>query len=291
MSPEQIEQIIKENYPDFHVETCVLAGEGDDSIAYTVNGNYIFRFSKNQIASKNLEKEIKILPSLKERLSIPIPEFEFIGTNSARKFVGYKKLIGERLDENFKSLSQSDRQKIAVQLASFIQTLRNFPLEPARLAGIEEINYKNEITKDLKKWDEMFGTSEPKLKQFLHHVVEEYLDNPDKYKYQPVLLHADLSGDHIFYDKSTMDIAGIIDFGDLRIGDPDNELNYFYEEFGEEFAKMILAELGDTNPKIIDKLKLFDIVGLLDEMVDGQENGDEEKVRVNYERLKQYANG
>jgi len=54
--------------------------------------------------------------------------------------------------------------------------------------------------------------------------------------YTPTLLHADFGPGHIFCDEKGERIRGIIDFGDIGIGDPDYDLMYLYGIFGWAFV-------------------------------------------------------
>ncbi|UOY93334.1 aminoglycoside phosphotransferase family protein [Ectobacillus sp. JY-23] len=50
------------------------------------------------------------------------------------------------------------------------------------------------------------------------------------------LIHGDLSYTHILYQDT---ISGIIDFGDACIGDPAYEFYRLYEDYGEEFVRLV----------------------------------------------------
>lgn len=62
---------------------------------------------------------------------------------------------------------------------------------------------------------------------------------------QPVLVHGDVHGDHVFVDSDTGRLTGIIDFGDAWAGDPDYELLALHAgTFGWDTS--VLAAFLDT---------------------------------------------
>jgi aminoglycoside phosphotransferase (APT) family kinase protein len=47
-----------------------------------------------------------------------------------------------------------------------------------------------------------------------------FLDNDRHFRFQPVLIHADLGLEHILVDRDRAEIAAVIDFADAVVGDP-----------------------------------------------------------------------
>jgi aminoglycoside phosphotransferase (APT) family kinase protein len=45
----------------------------------------------------------------------------------------------------------------------------------------------------------------------------------------------------VFYDPSTLHLNGVIDFGDLVIGDPARDFIYIYEDFGPRILQEVLT--------------------------------------------------
>ncbi len=63
---------------------------------------------------------------------------------------------------------------------------------------------------------------------------ETYLGTSENFSFQPVVLHADLSRDHLITHNDA--VAGVLDFGDVNWGDPDYDFHYLFLDFGEAFA-------------------------------------------------------
>ena len=74
-----------------------LLGIGWDNTAFLVNGEYVFRFPRRQIAVALLETETRLLPFVAPRLPLAAPLPEFVGEPEQRyprPFAGYRKLAG-----------------------------------------------------------------------------------------------------------------------------------------------------------------------------------------------------
>ena len=72
--------LLEEYFKNIQIVSIKKIGEGNDSIAYLVNNNYIFKFPKHEKASINIQKEIKILQILEDKMTLEIPRVEYIGT-------------------------------------------------------------------------------------------------------------------------------------------------------------------------------------------------------------------
>lgn len=238
LTEEQYQAAINEKFPDWEVSSLEYMGEGWESVAYRVNGDYIFRFPKREYVGKCLKLEINLLPQLAPMLDVAVPNFEFIsttpGTHFPYPFVGYKLLEG-RSDEEW------DEELFAAEwwqkpVLDFIHTLHSFPLERARELGAEFMNPVAKATgadvPEPKSWrhgltqfyvlmrEKAFPelTASTKLRCSRH--IEDFLKDDRNFEYEQVLLHGDLSEDHILLDEANKRVVGIIDFGDVAIGDP-----------------------------------------------------------------------
>lgn len=235
-----------------------------DSVAFLVNKTYIFRFPKNKEVRENLAKEIAALPILQTKLEIQIPNFVYIGRNNS--FVGYQKIDGEFLTkELFYSLNQNEQQQILNSLADFLTTVHNQDVEIYQKCGIETQDFRAtyaEYFKTIKT--EVFALFSNEDCRYISEQFKLYLERDENFSYQPVLLHNDFSGDHILVDPATKDLSGVIDFGDISIGDADYDLMYFLDDFGEDFVKSFLKFYPSQNhDKLLAKLYFWGLVDTL----------------------------
>jgi aminoglycoside 2''-phosphotransferase len=132
------EEVIKNNFSGFTIQSSHKLGEGVMSVAILINDEWVFRFPKNQEGANDLEKELKIMPHLAKCITLAIPRFEYVGKQeNGLPFVGYRKLPGDILGEDaLFFLPKGDQKQIARQLAQFIDELSAFPVEKARELGV-----------------------------------------------------------------------------------------------------------------------------------------------------------
>src|SRR5439155_24588353 len=66
-----------------------------------------------------------------------------------------------------------------------------------------------------------------------------FLGDPRHFAFSPVLCHGDFSSDHLLVDPTCGALTGVIDFGDVAIGDPAGEFTW-RAEYGETFFERVL---------------------------------------------------
>jgi aminoglycoside 2''-phosphotransferase len=265
LSEEQYKAVINEKFPDWTVDNLEYMGEGWESVAYRVNGEYIFRFPKREYVGKCLKLEINLLPELAPMLEVAVPNFEFVSTTPSTHFpypfVGYKLLEGRSDEEWEDELFAAEWWQKPV--LDFIHTMHSFPLERARELGAENMNPVAKATganvPEPKSWRQGLTqfyelilqkafpelTAQTKLRAYRR--FEDFLKDDRNFEYEPVLLHADLSEDHILLDEKNKRVVGIIDFGDVAIGDPAYDV----------FRVMSPRYKGKMGPNFLNRRKLY----------------------------------
>ncbi|USK54249.1 aminoglycoside phosphotransferase family protein [Cytobacillus solani] len=258
---EWVKKMIMCNFKNLKINHIMPLGEGWMSRAYLINHEIVFRFPKEKDGAIDTEKEIKALPSLKKHISLKIPEFIYCGKqDNGYPFVGYRLLPGVPMDEQlFCSLPSETKDKIAHQIAEFMDQISSFCVEQAKNLNIPETNfyqYYLENFNEVKK--KAFTKINQDMQTYIAFRFETYLEDKNHFRYSPKLLHADLSMDHLLFDLKRQEITGIIDFGDMKIGDPDYEYLYLLEECGETFTKKVMELREEENVQHKDeKLSFF----------------------------------
>jgi len=225
--PEQVislldaQQIIEEQFPELKPVTLKHFGSGWDNTAFLVNHNYIFRFPRREIAVPWLETEIALLPTLASKLPLQIPLPIFIGKPSFKylwPFLGYKILPGKTAE--IAKLTMQQRSQNAIVLAEFLKMLHNIPAEnlakyAAKEDDIQRLELSVRVPKTLEMFDRIIENNYfEDVSRFTHYLKSLTLKQP---KFRPCLLHGDLYAKHLLVD-STGKIIGVIDWGDMHIG-------------------------------------------------------------------------
>lgn len=255
---EKYIKLIHKDFPGFTISSMQKTGEGDNSKAFIINGNYIFRFPKRKEVMQQVRKEIAILPKIKSSLNLQVPKFEFISPDI--NFVGYKMIPGTLLSfKVFNSLTKKQQEFIQRSLGNFLLQLHHIDLTLSRNCHLEIMDPREEYSDNFNKAKKFIYPHISKSKQkIITQLFTEYLENPENFNYTPTLIHNDFSQDHILFDTVNKEITGIIDFGDIAFGDPDYDLMYLLDEFGDNFLNGIFKTYKPKNKKKLkDKLYFF----------------------------------
>lgn len=254
----EIAAIIREHWPDFAVEQVQAvphAGWGGDSDAFLVNGRYIFRFPRHADIVHALAVEICLLPRLAPRVGLPIPAFQYVAADRTARdtertplFVGYPAIPGEPLTAAlFQALvigHDVTAERMAAQLGAFLSGLHTCPLEVARDCGVPESAHApvEQITQQYQRAQTLvYPALDAAERTFLDRLFSAFLEDVRQEPWTPVLCHGDLSSDHILVDRSNAgQISGVIDFGDMAIGDPAGDFVWRHE-YGAVFFQRVLA--------------------------------------------------
>ena len=286
---------IQTNFPDFVVGSIEFTGEGMDNLALMVNGEHVFRFPKLEEAAAHIELEATLLPELQKMLDVRIPSPEFVGTDprTVLTFSGYKRIDGFPLEpEVLLDLDSGVQASLVEQIARFVQQLHSFPVGRAAHLGVSTNDFRADYAGDLRPIRELvLPRLSPAERQYVEQLYDDYLGDPSNFDYQLTLIHADLSPEHIIYDPGTLAIAGIIDFGDVEIGDPDYELHWLYANYGDRFLQTYL----DLNPhpspdRLVTKLRFFFRANTIADILIGFHRDDPEIVESSLLLLKKQAN-
>jgi aminoglycoside 2''-phosphotransferase len=211
-------------FPALDVRAIHFLAEGWDSVVWAVNGDRIFRFPKRAEVATWLRHEIALLPLLGPTLPVSVPRFTYVAEPSPAfpyPFVGYRKLPGVPLTDAPAALIEP--QRLAAQIGAFLTALHRFPVARAIACGIPAMSsetWRAQYAAMLAELRTLFPRMTPAERERMERLFAAYLENPLHRHFTPVLLHRDLGGDHLLLDPETGDLAGVIDWGDLSIGDP-----------------------------------------------------------------------
>ncbi len=219
------------------ITTLEYLSEGWESVACLVNGHLVFRFPKRDVAEQYLRTEIRLLSELAAHLPLPIPHFDYVadppGQHVPFAFVSYELLPGTSSMNWPDEVMEADWWKPPV--GAFLTALHAFPISRARELGVRPISQTAKLTgkaaapaswrETLSDFYELtrqqaFPLLSGELQRKLARRFERFLAEERHFAFEPVLVHADLWKDHIILKMQEQQVSGIIDFGDVGIGDP-----------------------------------------------------------------------
>jgi len=238
LTAESARAIINSTFPEFCGPRVELLDEGWDFRVFEVDARWLFRFPKREVCVAKLNMEHKLLSSLGEWVSLPVPNYEYFHESlesSGQTFAVYRKLPGIPGDIS----KEVDRHRVARQLGVFLERLHTFPVDKAREAGVLEkhdliAHWQDKCRKQLLRLDD------PNVNRGL---LLRYLENdtPLAFDGAPSLVHNDLWAEHILVDARSGGVSGIIDWGDTIIGDPAIDFACLYAWYGESWLESVLT--------------------------------------------------
>ncbi|MEO6838899.1 MAG: aminoglycoside phosphotransferase family protein [Ginsengibacter sp.] len=292
---EKYSNLIHKDFPGFAISSISKTGEGDNSKAFIINENYIFRFPKREEVKQQIRREIAILPKIKSLLNLQIPQFEFVSPEI--NFVGYKIIPGTPLTfKIYNSLNKKQQASIQQSLGKFLSQLHDINCSIFSDCHLETMDLKEEYSDNFKKAQKFIYPLISKSKQkIITQLFAEYLNNPENFNYTPALIHNDFSKDHILFDAVNKHpperiiragITGIIDFGDIAFGDPDYDLMYLWDEFGDDFLKGIFKIHQPKNKKeLLNKLHFFSLANKIQIILGNRNDTNSEDLKNGYKGL------
>ena len=209
---------IREEFPDVTWTSHRYLTHGWDHAVLILDEALVFRAPKAQAYRDALPKEARLLRYLQPRVDVGIPDYVFEPADGS--FAGYRLLAGRELDAvTFGRLSETEKERIAEQLATFLSALHETPKSVARDCGASEQDPRKDhedLVRDVETlaYPRLAPREVDVIRAFLTELAAEV--NPTR---PTVLVHGDLDGEHILWDAENEQV-NIIDFSDRSIGDP-----------------------------------------------------------------------
>lgn len=271
---ETLREILRAGGTDLPLATIEPAGGGDYCQAFEVDDEWIFLIARTHEAARSLARVGRLMPELAPTLPLATPRVSYAGSvvEAGRMYLGYRPIPGvELIPARFQALPAATQARIAAELAEFLVQVHRFPSAQAEQAGVVFCPYPFAASEDgledgpaeaLFQRDLERVCSYPEFDQaareFCRRILSRYLDDPVNLDFTPVLLHGEVSQDHVLYDPEDERLTGIIDFNGVVIGDPDRDLLYLYEEYGMPFMVLFLEHYpaGDRR-RLLTKLQFF----------------------------------
>jgi aminoglycoside phosphotransferase (APT) family kinase protein len=257
VSEEMAHKLISSQFPQLASKSVKKLGHGWDNTVFLVGAEYVFRFPRREVAINRLRIEGKILPMLKDYVSIAYSVPLFFGEGDydyPAPFLGYPYLSGEFPI----GLTDQQRALSATTLARFLKSLHAFPIQIAQENGVQH-DHRNmtDIALRKEKTHKFITDLALHFSEEEYHVISNYLEQleTEKVKQKHVFLHGDLHFKNMLVDINGR-VSGIIDWGDINIGHPACDLNLVYSFLPPDARSNFFKEYGvvDEETKLLARL-------------------------------------
>jgi aminoglycoside 2''-phosphotransferase len=254
-----------------------VLGRGSDSVAFGVDGTWVFRFPIVAPARETLRTELALLGRLARALPLPIPAFEHVALDALGRprFAGYRLIHGLPLTaERLAALEPGAQEDVLSALAGFLDAVHAYPLDVARAAGVREELVKGGYhIRQRGLPDRLSHLLSPSERRELDRRFARF---EAEYPARAVLVRADLKPAHVLLDPCAGRIAGVLDWGDTSAGDPDFDLAVIGLFFGTHVLDRLLAHLPGRDPEaVIAKAAFFRTLRRLQDLAYVDARGDD----------------
>lgn len=266
MEEELFLRRIREEFPDVTWTSHRYLTHGWDHAVLVLDEALVFRAPRTQAYRHGLAHEIRLLRYLRPRVEVGIPDYVYESADGS--FAGYPLLAGRELDvATFGRLSDTERERIAEQLATFLTAIHETPKSVVRECGVSRRDPQTDH-EDLRRDTEALVL--PRLAPREVRIVGAFLAELAgelQSTAATCLVHGDLSGEHILWDAESQQV-NVIDFSDRSIGDPaldfDGPMGY-----GHDFAERVLELYrGRKDDGLLRRARLYFRRGSLETMAD-----------------------
>ena len=230
--------------------------EGWDNSVFGVGQELAFRFPRRAMALAGVRREIAVLPVIAPMLPLPIPSPVYVGTDDHPHdpwpFFGARLVPGTELARSM--LPETSRAPAAEAAGLFLRRLHAPEILAAALAAADEPLPDDPMhrawprariadTSGLleKLANDGAWRADVLVERLLWHAAE--LDAPAA---GSVLVHGDLHIRHLLVDTTGSEAraTGVIDWGDLCVGDPAVDLSLGFAGFDGEARQAFLDAYG-----------------------------------------------
>ena len=226
--------------PGVEVSSIETFGSGDFCLAFRLRGQ-VFRVARHAQAAKALRQEACILSKIAPLLPLAVPQPAYHAPHGCPPFTVHTEITGEFLTrETWEGMPASARERAASDLAAFLRSLHALPIEIGLQCGLVQIDAAETARRLREETANTIQRSlERETQRRLDRTLKRWSSQPAIPR--PALLHCDIGPGHLLYDPSTLQLTGVIDFGDIILGDPARDFIYIYEDFGPMLLREVLS--------------------------------------------------
>ena len=255
---DHAQRLIAKTFPELSGHPVRPLAEGWDNSVFLVGEDLAFRFPRRAMAVPGVRREIAVLPVIAPLVPLPIPTPAYVGVDEQDEdpwpFFGARLVPGTELA--LSALPEAARVKAAADAGSFLRALHSpdtlaavrrgtaepLPHDPMHRAWprarVTDTRHLLETLAKAGDW-----TSDVRVGQLLEAAVA--LKAPES---ELALAHGDLHIRHLLVATGSSPRAtGVIDWGDLCVGDPAMDLSLGYAAFEGDARSAFLDAYGEVD--------------------------------------------
>jgi aminoglycoside phosphotransferase (APT) family kinase protein len=251
-------------FPDLQVAMPLrVLGAGFHSLVVETGDGIVFRVAKNREATEGHAREAALLPALRTRLPLTIPEPTwYTGPSALFPFgvIGYRKVPGMPLEPS--RLMRADTSALAAALGAFLHALHSFPAPEALALGVTGPDVQRGHLEQVRT--AVLPPLRAALSAGEYRRVEQWWDHmradPAMTPHPAALCHGDLWYENVLVDPMRSVVTGVVDFEHANVGDPAQDfaaLRYLGDRFVAATVDAYRLAGGLVTPTFAHRLERY----------------------------------
>ncbi|GAA4059697.1 phosphotransferase family protein [Nonomuraea soli] len=240
-SDDRVREAVAARLPHHRAGSITRLGEGEDNVAFELDGELIVRFSKDpdpESRAARIDAEARLLHAVARISPVPVPEPLF--ADPGLGCLGYRRLPGTPLlglpvpDPSAARLGTTVGELLAALHAGRMVSLVELDVQPGA-AWLEEAA-------------ETYAAVAGQVPAAYRPRIEAFLAAPPPHDgYEPVFSHNDLGIEHVLVDPATLAVTGVIDWSDAALCDPAYDFGLLYRDLGPVALDSALRAYGEAD--------------------------------------------
>jgi aminoglycoside phosphotransferase (APT) family kinase protein len=248
---------------------------GWDFETFDLDDEWIVRVPKRPEVREWLRTEVALLPELARSLSVPVPEIAVVREDG----VAYRKLRGKPIDRPIEGAAET--------LGRALSELHGFPVDRALELGVGDVRGERWRERHARRWDEWRSLVLPLLSSDERAAAERRERDFRSLLAKPfasALVHGDLGPEHVLCADGR--ITGVIDWTDVKIGDPAIDLAWPLHARGRAFAARLLGAYAPVDESFRERAGFYHLAGPFYEVAYGLEQDRPDLVATGLEGIR-----
>ena len=262
---------VRSAFPRLAIGRCRVERSGGDHVLLVIDEEHVFRFPRDGM--HGLQFEMAVLAALRGRTAVAVPAYDHV--DPAGRFAGYRFIAGVSLTPaRFAALGTAAQERLLDTAARFLAELHG--LTPGDIAWPGEWptswTAAHYADRGLAEHLPLLAAHAPSLATPAERFYRDHRHDAPSGR---VIVHGDLVAEHLLLDWQASRLSGIIDFGDLALGDAAQDLAGFWA-YGADAVERLAASHSSTgtDPGLFRRSRNHFVRDRLDRLCDGLAQGD-----------------
>lgn len=228
-------------------------GSGDFCHAFRA-GEIVYRVARHANAAAAMHRETCVLAEIGAEMPLAVPRLEIDSRTDRHGTITYtwhRMIVGEVLSrDRWEAFASEARERLARQLGEFLAALHRISasrVDDCRLSTVTSTTLATRIRRHS-------GSRQPDGN---HRHLETLLAAIPPDPSPPSILHMDIAPGHVLLDDTRGQLTGVIDFGDVALGDRRRDFIYVLEDFGEQMLQGVLRGYSEDSLDMLAAIRAW----------------------------------